>query len=51
MEKSLFQAVLIDLGMQRMQDAVDNPWIETPWTGQLERPGAESQPLAVEQKI
>jgi hypothetical protein len=51
LEKSLYQAVLIDLGMQRMQDAVDNPWAETPWTGQLERPGAESQPLVAEQKI
>ena len=43
LEKSLFQAILIDLGMTRMQDAVDNPFAETPWTGQLERPGAETQ--------
>lgn len=51
LEKSLFQAVLIDLGMQRMQNAVDNPWAETPWAGQLERPGAESQPLAPQQTL
>ncbi len=51
LEKSLFQAVLIDLGMTRMQDAVDNPFAETPWTGQLERPGAETQPLAPQQKL
>ncbi len=51
LDKSLFQAVLIDLGMQRMQDAVDNPWAETPWAGQLERPGAESQPLAPQQTL
>ena len=51
LEKSLFQAILIDLGMTRMQDAVDNPFAETPWTGQLERPGAETQPLAPQQKL
>ena len=51
LEKSLFQAILIDLGMTRMQEAVDNPFAETPWTGQLERPGAESQPLTPQQKI
>lgn len=51
LEKSLYQAVLIDLGLQRMQDAVDNPWDETSWTGHLERPGAESQPMAAAQKL
>ena len=51
LDKSLFRAILIDLGMTRMQDAVDNPFAETPWTGQLERPGAESQPLSAQQKI
>ena len=51
LEKSLFQAILIDLGMQRMQDAVDNPCAETPWTGLLERPGAETQALAPQQKL
>lgn len=29
LEKSLFQKVLIDLGMERMQGAVDNPWAST----------------------
>ena len=51
LDKSLFQAILIDLGIQRMQDAVQSPWDETPWTGQLERPGAESQPLTAQQTI
>jgi len=51
LDKSLFQAILINLGLQHMQDAVRSPWGETPWTGQLERPGAESQPLAPQQKI
>jgi hypothetical protein len=51
LEKSLFRAILIDLGMLRMQDAVDSPWANTPWSGQLERPGTESQPLASQQRL
>lgn len=46
LEKSLFQKVLIDLGMERMQGAVDNPW-----TSVLDRPGASSQLLPPEQTI
>ena len=38
LEKSLFQAVLIDLSMQRMQDAVDSPWAEIPWTEPVRTP-------------
>ncbi len=51
LEKSLFHAIRIDLGMLQMQDAVDSPWADTPWTGHLERPGAESQLLALHQQL
>lgn len=46
LEKSLYRAALLDLGMELMQDAVDNPWgslLDTPETG--------SRPLPPEQKI
>lgn len=51
LEKSLFQAILIDLGMARMSGAVDNPFGDTPWGGLMERPDGESQPLPPEQSL
>ena len=49
LEKSLFQAILIDLGMTRMSEAVESPF--GAWGGLLERPGAKSQPLPPEQSL
>lgn len=46
LEKSLFQAILLDLGLARLREAVENPW-----TSLLERCGAESQALAPGQKL
>jgi len=51
LEKSLFQAILIDLGMARMSGAVDSPFGDTPWGGLMERPDGESQPLPPEQSL
>ena len=51
LEKSLFQAILIDLDMTRMSQAVDSPFTANLWGGLVERPGAESQPLAAEQSL
>jgi hypothetical protein len=51
LDRSLFQAILIDLSMQRMQDAVRSPWEEIPWAGQVDHPIASSQPLAPQQTI
>lgn len=46
LEHSLFQKILIDLGMTREITAVDNPW-----TSFLDRPGTVSQPIPSEQAI
>jgi CHAT domain/NACHT domain len=46
LEKSLYRAALLDLGMEFMQEAVDNPWGSV-----LETPGADSRSLPPEQKI
>ena len=51
LEKSLFQAILIDLGMARMTDAVDSPFGERAWGEVVERPSGESQPLPSEQSL
>ncbi len=51
LEKSLFQAILIDLGMARMSGAVESPFGESVWSEVVERPGGESQPLSPEQSL
>lgn len=51
LEKSLFQAILIDLDMARMSGAVDSPFAASGWGGLVERPGGESQPLPPEQTL
>ena len=57
LEKSLFQSILIDLGMARMSGAVDSPFGASsfadanPWGEVVERPDSESQPLPPEQSL
>lgn len=46
LEQSLFQAILLDLDLARLRDAVDNPW-----TSILERTGAESTALPVGKRL
>lgn len=51
LENSLFQAILLDLGMARMSQEVDSPFGDTPWGGLVERSDGESQPLPPEQSL
>ncbi len=51
LEKSLFQAILLDLGMARMSGAVDSPFGSGAWGEVVERPDGDSQPLPPEQSL
>ena len=57
LEKSLFQAILLDLGMARMSGAVDSPFgangfaSANPWHEVVERADGESQSLPPEQSL
>ena len=51
LEKSLFQAILLDLGMARMVGAVDSPFGTSAWGEVVEWADGESQPLPPEQNL
>ena len=57
LKNSLFQAILLDLGMARMDDAVNNPFgsrgfaAANPWREIVERADGKSQPLPPEQSL